>query len=87
MLFANITGNFKQAKNVLIVNAVDTTLSINSFNSRGPAFDGRLKPELTAYGSGGTSDAAALVSGISALIHEKYQSINQKIPDASLTTP
>lgn len=85
MLFANITGNFKQAKNVLIVNAVDTTLSINSLNSRGPAFDGRLKPELTAYGSGGTSDAAALVSGISTLVHEKYQSVNQKIPDASLT--
>ena len=83
--FANLSGNFKQAKNVLIVNAVDTTLNINSFNSRGPAFDGRVKPELTAYGQGGTSDAAALVSGISTLIHEKYALVTQQIPDAAMT--
>jgi len=84
MLAANLTGNFKQAKNVLVVNAVDTTLSVNTLNSRGPAFDGRLKPELTAYGQDGTSDAAALVSGLSLLIQEKHQLINQQAADASL---
>ncbi len=84
MEFANLTGNFKQAKNVLVVNAVDTTLTINAFNSKGPTFDGRLKPELTAYGQGGTSEAAALVSGVSSLIQEKHQRIYQKYPDASM---
>ncbi len=84
MGFANLSGTFKQAKNVLVVNAVDTTLTLNAFNSRGPAFDGRLKPELTAYGQGGTSDAAALVSGISTLIQEKYKIINNVLPDASI---
>ncbi|HEV8514260.1 MAG TPA: S8 family peptidase [Cyclobacteriaceae bacterium] len=84
MPFANLSGNFKQAKNVLIVNAVDSTLKLNALNSRGPAFDGRVKPELTAYGQGGTSEAAALVSGISALLQEQYQSINNTTPEASM---
>ena len=57
--FANLTGNFKQAKNVLIVSAVDSTMTVNSLNSRGPAYDGRVKPELVAHGQGGTSEAAA----------------------------
>ncbi len=84
MSFANLTGNFKQAKNVLIVNAVDSTLKINSLNSRGPAYDGRIKPELTAFGQGGTSDAAALVSGISTLIYEKFTQKQLPAPDASM---
>jgi hypothetical protein len=71
--YANLSGNFKQAKNILLVTAVDETFSVNQNNSKGPAFDGRLKPELTAYGAGGTSDAAALVTGISALIQEAFQ--------------
>jgi hypothetical protein len=82
--WANLTGNFKQSKNVLVVNAVDTSLLANMLNSRGPAFDGRLKPELTAFGFGGTSDAAAVVSGISLLIQEQYQLKYQKRPDASM---
>jgi len=84
MEFATLTGNFKQAKNVLVVNAVDTTLNVSALNSRGPAYDGRLKPELTAYGQDGTSDAAAIVSGISLLLQEKHQRIHQSPADASL---
>ncbi|MBI3218479.1 MAG: S8 family peptidase [Bacteroidetes bacterium] len=82
--YANITGNFKQAKNVLVINAVDSTLALNALNSRGPAYDGRIKPELTAFGQGGTSDAAAIVSGVSALVHEKYKQENGQLPEASL---
>ncbi|GHM99055.1 hypothetical protein WSM22_05450 [Cytophagales bacterium WSM2-2] len=85
MTFANLTGNFKQAKNVLVVNAVDSTLIVNTLNSRGPAFDGRLKPELTTYGQGGTSEASALVSGVSALVYEKYFKSKGETPDASMT--
>ena len=84
MDFANISGNFKQAKNVLVVNAVDSTFKLNELNSRGPAFDGRVKPELTAYGQGGTSEAAALVTGISTLLQERYESVNSTTPEASM---
>lgn len=70
---ANLSGNFKQAKNVLVVTAVDTTMKRNNLNSRGPAYDGRVKPELTAHGLEGTSDAAALASGMTALLRECFQ--------------
>ncbi|MEO7989211.1 MAG: S8 family peptidase [Chryseolinea sp.] len=83
LMQANLSGNFKQAKNVITVNAVDTSFVVNVLNSRGPAYDGRLKPELTAYGQGGTSDAAALVSGVSALLQKKYQLVNSELPLAS----
>jgi hypothetical protein len=83
LLYANLSGNFKQAKNVILTTAVDTSLMVNSLNSKGPAYDGRLKPELAAYGQGGTSDAAALVTGISALIQEKYKLLHGELPSAS----
>jgi Subtilase family/Secretion system C-terminal sorting domain len=72
--WANLSGNFKQAKNVLVVTAVDTSFVRNASNSRGPAYDGRLKPELTAHGHNGTSDAAALASGMAVIIREKLLS-------------
>lgn len=83
-LYANLSGNFKQAKNVVLVNAVDSTLGINQQNSRGPAFDGRLKPELTAYGQGGTSEAAALTSGLATLLRERFIEKFSTAPSASL---
>jgi hypothetical protein len=85
MNYANLSGNFKQSKNVLLVTAADETLSINTNNSRGPAFDGRLKPELAAHGAGGTSDAAALASGIASLLQEKYIEIKgQQAPSSAV---
>ena len=70
--FSNLTGTFKQGKNSIVVTAVDEELVTPVLNSKGPAFDGRIKPELSAYGGEGTSDAAALVSGATALLQEKY---------------
>lgn len=84
LLFANLTGTFKQSKNVLVVTAIDTSLSVNDLNSRGPAYDGRIKPELTAYGPGGTSEAAAITTGVGTLIQENYQQRYNQLPDASL---
>jgi hypothetical protein len=81
---ANLTGTFKQSKNTLTVTALDTTLAVNASNSRGPAFDGRLKPELTAYGPAGTSEAAALTTGTALLIQEKYLAMQGKLPDAAM---
>jgi hypothetical protein len=59
--FANLTGNFKMAKNVLTIAAIDSTDEIPDLSSAGPVYDGRLAPQLTAPGPNGTSDAAAFV--------------------------
>jgi len=80
---ANLSGNFKQAKNILTVTSVDTSFQIDARNSRGPAYDGRIKPELTAYGQDGTSDAAAIVSGVCALMAERYLAKHAQYPTAS----
>jgi len=88
-----VTGS---GKNVIAVGALVTSgtlpapilpSAIASFSSRGPAKDGRVKPELVARGtavlstipgssygpSSGTSMAAPVVSGIAALIGEQWQ--------------
>ncbi|MBD0254802.1 MAG: S8 family serine peptidase [Cytophagales bacterium] len=71
--FANLTGNFKMAKNILTVGAVDTAGRPMHFSSRGPAYDGRIKPEVVAYSTVGTSNAAALVSGLVAVLQQAYR--------------
>jgi hypothetical protein len=80
---ANLSGNFKQAKNALVVSAMNESLRVPDINSRGPAFDGRVKPELVAYGAGGTSDAAAIVSGISALVQQYYVERTGSMPPSA----
>lgn len=82
--YANITGNFKMAKNVIVVGGVNEQLEINSRSSKGPAYDGRIKPELVAHGPDGTSDAAAIVSGIASLLQHKYKTEHNTIPPSSL---
>ncbi len=71
------------ADSVISVGAVNSNGFIASFSSRGPTFDGRLKPEVCALGLGtamanpggagyfnsnGTSFSAPLVSGAAAII-------------------
>ncbi|MCX6835114.1 MAG: S8 family serine peptidase, partial [candidate division Zixibacteria bacterium] len=74
------------AFDILSVGAVDRSAIIATFSSRGPTFDGRIKPEVCAmgvetYGAGtlsdgsyryasGTSLAAPLVAGAACLILE-----------------
>lgn len=71
---ANLTGNFKQAKNVITVGGIDREDIIQGLSSSGPAYDGRVKPELVALGEDGTSGAAALVSGATAVLKQAYKS-------------
>ena len=66
----NLTGNFKYAKNVLTVGAVDSFANRLSISSVGPSPDGRIKPELVGFGLDGTSGAAAIASGIGAGIFD-----------------
>ena len=83
--FANITGNFKMAKNVVTVAALDTGSKLAAFSSAGPLYDGRLAPQITALGPNGTSDAAAIVSGSIAVLQQLYKDSNaQSLPPASL---
>lgn len=70
---ANLTGNFKQAKNIITVGSVDSSGQLMPLSSKGPAYDGRIKPELMAYGEDGSSGAAALVSGVVLLLQDAYK--------------
>ncbi len=73
--------------NIISVGAVNSSNEIASFSSRGPAYDGRIKPEVTAMGVGvigadaysnsfryasGTSSAAPIVAGVASLLLSKY---------------
>jgi hypothetical protein len=81
---ANTSGQFKMSKNTLCVGATDELSRVLSISSRGPAYDGRIKPELVAYGEGGTSDATALVSGMSLLLQQAYREQTGALPAAAL---
>jgi hypothetical protein len=83
--FANLTGQFKTSKNTLSVGAIEADKRVGTKSSRGPAYDGRIKPELVAYGKGGTSESAAVVSGVALLVQQAYKQIqNGVLPPASL---
>ena len=74
--YSNLTGNFKHAKNIITVGHTDTFGVVLTPSSKGPAFDGRVKPELVAFGEDGSSGAAALVSGIGAVVHDVYKRLH-----------
>ncbi len=82
--FANITGSFKMAKNIITVGASDSFEVVAALSSKGPAHDGRIKPELIAYGEDGSSGAAALVSGTSLLLQQQYKQLNGIMPANAL---
>jgi Subtilase family/Secretion system C-terminal sorting domain len=82
---ANMTGNYKMSKNVLTVGSVNQYGELTPESSKGPAYDGRIKPELVAFSVNGTSEAAALVSGTVALFQQSFQKKFGKLPSSSLT--
>ncbi|GCC50046.1 T9SS C-terminal target domain-containing protein [Chryseotalea sanaruensis] len=82
--FANLTGNFKMSKNTLTVGSVDTLGRAISFSSKGPAYDGRIKPELVSYSMVGSSNSAALVSGVAGLLQQAYKEKVGGLPSVAL---
>jgi len=74
--FKSITGNFKQSKNSIVVGCIGQNEEIMPFSSKGPAYDGRIKPELVAFSSQGTSNSSALASGIITLMKQHYKNLN-----------
>ncbi len=96
--WGNITGGHKMGKNVITVgNLLDTDVISNS-SSRGPATDGRIKPDLCTKGTSvwsttdpndytfksGTSMSCPGVSGVLAVLYEAYESMNGSLPPAGL---
>ncbi|MBV9986525.1 MAG: S8 family peptidase, partial [Chitinophagaceae bacterium] len=82
--YANLSGSFKMAKNDLTVGSIDSFGTVPALSSRGPAYDGRLKPELVALGEDGSSGAAAIVSGVALLIQDAWKQRNNILPSSAL---
>ncbi len=97
--WGNITGGHKQGKNVMTVANVFFDGSLVNSSSRGPAYDGRIKPDISSNGQNqistednnrymnftGTSAAAPGIAGISAQLYEAYGNKNNgDFPPAAL---
>jgi hypothetical protein len=89
--FGTIKSGFQTGKNILSIGNMDnTTYTISYASSRGPTKDGRIKPEIVAGGVNitstdvnnyyitfsGTSMSCPTVTGILALITERYKQLH-----------
>ena len=88
--WGNITGGHKMGKNVIATANINENDIILSHSSRGPASDGRIKPDISAHGNdqmstdpnntyapgGGTSAAAPGICGVMAQLHQAYSELN-----------
>lgn len=88
--WGNITGGHKSAKNVIAVGNLNNYDNINSSSSRGPAEDGRVKPDICAVGTSvystepgnvygvktGTSMSCPGVAGTIAQLYQAYRDLN-----------
>ncbi|BDS11273.1 S8 family serine peptidase [Aureispira anguillae] len=72
--WANITGLTKSGKNIFAVGALGTNGNLTGFSSRGPAWDGRILPDICATGPGGTSHASPNLAGVFAQLMHAYKS-------------
>lgn len=97
--WGNITGGHKQGKNVIATANAYYNGVLETSSSRGPASDGRIKPDITAHGQGqlstdennaylsfgGTSAAAPGIAGVSAQLYQLYQDQNDgQMPESAL---
>lgn len=85
--WGNITGGYKAAKNTIACGNLDYLGNLATSSSRGPAADGRIKPDICANGvdqlstdgpndyqvGGGTSAAAPSIAGIVATLYQAYR--------------
>lgn len=90
--WGNITGGYKTGKNVIAVGNVNAFGVIDNTSSRGPAPDGRIKPDICANGlgqmstdenytyseGGGTSAACPGIAGILAQLYQAYRELKNE---------
>ncbi len=96
--WGNVTGGHKQGKNVIATANITSTDAIAPSSSRGPAADGRIKPDLAAVGTSvystidshtygnktGTSMSAPGVAGYFAVLHNAFDELQQDTAEAGL---
>ena len=91
--WGNVTGGHKQAKNVLCVANLTQISNLAGSSSRGPAADGRIKPDIGAKGTSvnstlpnntydtktGTSMSCPGVAGATAQLYQAYKELNSGV--------
>ena len=96
--WGNITGGHKQGKNVVATANITFLDAIAPSSSRGPAADGRIKPDIASVGTNvystidphtygyktGTSMAAPGAAGFFAVLHNAYDMIQNDTADGGL---
>jgi hypothetical protein len=88
--WGNITGGYKASKSVITCGNLNPLGQLDVTSSRGPADDGRIKPDICANGTdqlstdapntnqvgGGTSAASPSVAGCVTQLYHAYKSLN-----------
>lgn len=96
--WGNVTGGHKHSKNSIAVGNLTHLDVLAASSSRGPAHDGRMKPEVCAVGTNvystsdvndyvfktGTSMSCPAVSGTFACLYQAYREINGTTPKSGL---
>ena len=95
--WGNITGGHKQGKNVIAVSNLTSTSGLANSSSRGPAADGRIKPDIGAKGTSvnstvptnsyglktGTSMSCPGIAGIMGQLYHGYKELNSGVNPSS----
>ncbi|MBL4706867.1 MAG: S8 family serine peptidase [Flavobacteriales bacterium] len=97
--WGTITGGRKQGKSAIATGNLFYTSGLTTSSSRGPAADGRIKPDICANGTnqmstmvnntyqvgGGTSAASPGIAGLAAQMYHGYRSLNAGVnPESGL---
>ena len=95
--WGNVTGGHKQGKNVLAIANLTSTGILASSSSRGPAADGRIKPDIGAKGTSvnstvptndydsftGTSMSCPGIAGVLGQLYQGYKELNSGVNPSS----
>jgi hypothetical protein len=96
--WGNITGGHKVGKNVITVSNLNENDVLATSSSRGPAYDGRIKPDISAKGTSvtstqedntygvksGTSMSCPGVSGTLAVLYSAFEGEQGDLPPSGL---